>query len=371
MRIVEVFPFYRNSLHYHKDPGQLPYYLRNCGHDVEIWTYRNNESIDDNDTRVRYLSQKEYRHNSLTDQRIFLKAIAKDAKRIDLLVLFHLTPLSIRLANTYKQRNKNGKVYIRLDGYKMYLDLIYIKRILPGFLRSFFRRKLDCIDLFSVEIDDDYFYLSHIGGLAEKMMYFPDDVDYEFKSTADITKKNKEKIFLSVARLDSAEKNISLAIDAFEKSGLAQSGWRLLLVGPTDNKSLVGLEIPGVEFVGPIYDRKKLCELYAKAYFYVSTSYRESFGISLAEAAYMGCILMSTDVGAARDLTSNFEFGGCLPFDSDKIARILVRYASLDGSILDGISSRQAAHSRRVMDYFKYTKMLLSKLGTGVNSEYD
>ncbi|GEM_PF-1568431 len=362
MRIVEVFPFYRNSLHYHKDPGQLPYYLRNCGHDVEIWTFRNNETVDDNDTRVRYLSQKEYRHNSLTDQRIFVKAIAKDAKRIDLLILFHLTPLSVRLANAYKQRNENGKVYVRLDGYKMYLDLVYIKRIFPEFLRSWFRKKLDCVDLFSVEIEDDFYYLSDMGCLADKIMHFPNDVDYEFKSLAANANTKKEKIFLSVARLDSAEKNISLAIDAFEKSGLAQSGWRLLLVGPTDNKSLVRLEIPGVEFVGPIYDRKKLCEIYAKAYFYVSTSYRESFGISMAEAAYMGCILMSTDVGAARDLTGNFEFGGCLPFDSEKIARILVRYASLDEYVLDDLSNRQAAHSHTVMDYFKYTKKLLSKL---------
>lgn len=64
-----------------------------------------------------------------------------------------------------------------------------------------------------------------------------------------------------------------------------------------------------VKFIGPIYDKSQQWEYYNSAKVFVLTSRWESYGLVLAEARRFGCYLVSTDVGAARDLIGDNENG--------------------------------------------------------------
>lgn len=60
---------------------------------------------------------------------------------------------------------------------------------------------------------------------------------------------------------------------------------------------------------GNIEDKNLLYDYYNKAKVFLFTSRRENFGIVLVEVLRFGDCIITTDVGAAKDITNNREIG--------------------------------------------------------------
>ena len=137
----------------------------------------------------------------------------------------------------------------------------------------------------------------------------------------------KEKIIIQVARFGTYQKNTELLLDVL--SSVELNGWKVILAGPIETVEqdfqkkidLFFLQFPNlhnkISFVGNINNREELFSLYKRSAVYINTSRWESFGISMLEAAYFNNYLISTDVGAARDIVHDYKYGEIL-FEGDK-----------------------------------------------------
>ena len=146
----------------------------------------------------------------------------------------------------------------------------------------------------------------------------------------------KENIILSTARIGAEEKNTMMLLEAFKNIPVEiRKGWKLRLVGPIEDGFLdlykkflnenSGLE-DSIELVGNVDDREALFNEYKKAKIFSLTSDFESFGISFIEAAALGDIIVSTDVGIAYEIVN--KSGGILvkPGDEKALTEGLINY---------------------------------------------
>ena len=80
-----------------------------------------------------------------------------------------------------------------------------------------------------------------------------------------------------------------------------------------------------VVFTGEIGDKRRMEAEYRQAKVFCLTSAWESFGIVLVEALRNGCFILSTNVGAANDLTCAGNFGDLFPVgDAEQLAKLLM-----------------------------------------------
>lgn len=106
-----------------------------------------------------------------------------------------------------------------------------------------------------------------------------------------------------------------MLLNAFAKiKNIQDLGWKLRIVGPIE----VGFqeyidkffkEYPNikelVEFTGEISNREELFKEYEKSKIFSLTSKFESFGIAFIEAAALGNVIVSTDVGIAKEIVAD------------------------------------------------------------------
>ena len=64
-----------------------------------------------------------------------------------------------------------------------------------------------------------------------------------------------------------------------------------------------------ISFTGAIYDKEELSWLYESSQTLLFTSRFESFALVFLEAAFHGLYIMTTEVGAAKDITQNGQLG--------------------------------------------------------------
>lgn len=112
-------------------------------------------------------------------------------------------------------------------------------------------------------------------------------------------------------------KNPLLLLEAFERSGLAAQGWRLILktqhldAAGSDPALLAAFRqrlaaaqqaIPdAVQLINQPLPTAELSSLYARAAIVASPHSGEGFGLTLAEAMAQGCLVVATDHGGSRD----------------------------------------------------------------------
>jgi glycosyltransferase involved in cell wall biosynthesis len=113
-----------------------------------------------------------------------------------------------------------------------------------------------------------------------------------------------DKFFLFVGSLEK-RKNLTGLIRAFEKTGLANEGYSLKIVGMDGNGSgeirELSRKVVGVELLGFVAERV-LVELYANCRAFVYPSFWEGFGMPLLEAMAHGCVCVSTESGASPEV---------------------------------------------------------------------
>jgi glycosyltransferase involved in cell wall biosynthesis len=156
----------------------------------------------------------------------------------------------------------------------------------------------------------------------KKVVMIPNPIP--FKSDEGVDFSLKQKSILYTGRIH-PEKGLDILINAFAL--LKNNDWKLLLVGPYSidaggggKKYLDTLKAltngTNVEFKEPIYDIKKLNQLYARASIFVYPSIAEkgeTFGLSPLEAMSWGCATVVSDLECFKDFIKH-DFNG-LCFD--------------------------------------------------------
>jgi glycosyltransferase involved in cell wall biosynthesis len=135
----------------------------------------------------------------------------------------------------------------------------------------------------------------------------------------------REKIILFVGRVH-PEKGVHILVEAFAKGARTVfADWKLMIVGPTDEKHggggasyLVDLKRfaanagDKIIFRGPIFDQTELEQALraARIFVYPSLAERgESFGLAPLEAMAQGCAVFVSDLACFHDFIRNGETG--------------------------------------------------------------
>lgn len=275
----------------------------------------------------------------------FLWYLFWNARKIDLLMCFHYTLYTELLVCMYKFLNPHGKAYVKLDlNYRTLREPdIETKCSLKYWMKNYFSKIFSrCVDKVSCETSQA-FELLHGNELpsslsrynfGDKLVLMPNGFDEETFQSYHIQEKTfeeKENLIITVGRLGTPEKNTDMFLRALSQVDLKD--WKVDLIGPVENSFQPVIDaffrdnpdkIRNVVFTGAIYDKQKLWEYYNRAKVFVLSSRWESYALVLNEAKRFRNYLLSTDVGAFRDLSANGKYGTSIPIDDDKrLAEVL------------------------------------------------
>lgn len=366
LRYCVLFPEAKN-VHLIKDVGMIAYKLCNL-YDISsrIACY-NNDSYEYANTILKGLEldfiESKF-NNDILDGALYLR---KKGRNIDVLQLFHVTLRSVVYALVYKHCNKKGRIFLKLDCTEELIEKI---RNLSGAGRKAFNFFFNKVDLIGVEQKK---LLGEIRELLPdfqtKIQYIPNGIDYNLLNVENINPNEKENIILQVGRIGSEEKNSEMLVEAFIKmKDVGSSNWRLKFVGEVTESFKAYLahvfekkpELAArIECTGPVYDRNKLMEIYKEAKIFCLTSHFESFGIALMEAAACGDVIISTDVGIAREFTIN---GGEIVEDGDVEGLSKVLYEYTHSREISEISRKNMALVKDNYDWNVIVERLYKKL---------
>lgn len=323
-------PFELEKSFLYKDVALMPYYLgKEYNLNIDIVYFNNLCELDKfrNINFIKVKKSKWYKFISKIDKFgiynniNFIKYLLKKNKKIDYLMLFHLDFGKIIIVWLYKILNKKGKIYIKLD---IDTRTLSNKRINTKLKKIFFKHILtNNIDLISAETTQAYTYIKKNGlfgvDISKKINYIPNGFDNEKideKIISQIKFENKRNIMITVGRLGTEQKNNELLLEALKKVDL--ENWEVILIGPYTDEFKTHFEKymnsnninkQRIKLIGNITDKQLLYDYYIKAKVFILTSRWESFALVLGEALKFGCYIISTDVGAARDMTRNGTIG--------------------------------------------------------------
>lgn len=317
------------KIHLYKDVGLVPYYLgKEYDLDVDI-VYCNKEKKeipkkfrDISLIEIPYYKTwkiiKKIEKFQFFENINFYKYLLKNAKKINYLMFFHMTVEKFFLIFLYKYLNPNGKIYLKLDMSEKSIKNLNKKRI------GFFRKKmLEKIDLISCESKDSFIEINQNGfnkiKINDKISLVFNGFDEEYLIRNKIKIKSfeeKENIMITVGRIGTEQKNNEMLLAALTNIDL--KNWKIYIIGPFTKKFKIKYDEfiknnqdkkENVILIGNIEDKNLLYDYYNKAKIFLLTSRWESFGIVLSEALRFGDYIISTNVGAAKDITDNGRIG--------------------------------------------------------------
>ena len=334
-----------------KDNGMIPIYMsEKLGYNSKILTVNLKNDLPDNERGVEFIKVKRkfsflsnfaYWTKLVKRYNIF-KYLIKNAKNIDVLMLFHVSRCSYWYAYFYKKLNPNGFVYVKADfNLAVYQKEWNIVNSKPESFREFFRKRresaeynkrkklIPLTDLISYESLEAYEFMkdSYAGiDTKGKTIYLPNGYDNEIIDKIKVkTLEEKENIILTVGRLGTEPKNTELLLETLKEIDL--KNWKVYLVGSIDKKFINYKEnffrenpqlIDKIIFTGEIKDREELYSYYNRAKVFVLPSKLESFGIVMVEAMAFGNYIITSNTCAAKDITNNNEIGKIVEIDSKK-----------------------------------------------------
>ena len=334
-----------------KDNGMIPIYMsEKLGYESKILTVNLKNDLPDNERGVEFIKVKRkfsflsnfaYWTKLVKRYNIF-KYLIKNAKNIDVLMLFHVSRCSYWYAYFYKKLNPNGFVYVKADfNLAVYQKEWNIVNSKPESFREFFRKRresteynkrkklIPMTDLISYESLEAYEFMkdSYAGiDTKGKTIYLPNGFDDEIIDKIKVrTLEEKENIILTVGRLGTEPKNTELLLKTLKEIDL--KNWKVYLVGSIDKKFINYKEnffrenpqlIDKIIFTGEIKDREELYSYYNRAKVFVLPSKWESFGIVMVEAMAFGNYIITSNTCAAKDITNNNEIGRIIEIDSKK-----------------------------------------------------
>lgn len=310
-----------------KDVGMIPYTLSK-EYESKIITY-DNEEYSYLDTILKSENFNiECLEKTDNEKKDIVKYIKSNAKKIDILQLYHLRyNILPSYIFYYKLYNPSGKVYLKLDANNEFIDFLIKRRgILPSIRRLYVKILFKFIDIISIETKRNYKLLMNSNLLSkDKLLYLPNGIQ---KTDKNVT--NKEPVILYVGYVEKKNKSIDMLLNAVKDIDLRE--WKVVLVGEIldDMKEFIDnyfLENPHLKdkviFKGYISDKNILSEEYAKSSIYCCSSRKESFGISTLEAAYHGNYIISTKVGGSPDILEQTGYGVLIEHDVEKLRKTI------------------------------------------------
>jgi len=324
MKITLLFDRLRN-LHLLKDVGMVPYLLgKEMGCDAEVVGYKNDEEwpyLDSPlaDLNVRFIGDRfvGYRKSYLW--------LWRNARDIDILILFHICTPSIYQGLIYKLRNPGGYLYLKADIASEqvgYAALLQKNNLLSGPKRWLLVKALMAkIDLVSVECSRTYQKVRAIP--RNKLLHIPNCfwrglADYY--GVTQLPYSEKANRILLVARHGSHEKNSELMLEALRLIPSSRlEGWEICLVGTATDAFCQALArfqadrpdlVSQVRLLGELTDKKALLDLYAGSKLLVLPSRKDSFPLVCCEALYFGnALIMTRELTSSVDLTDGERAG--------------------------------------------------------------
>ena len=324
------------NIELYKDVGLVPYYLSDRYMIKSDIIYSNEKKIEIVE-KFRNIKLKELKYYNfgkvikkidkfkIFENISFYRYLLKEAKRINYLMLFHLTLDKFFLILFYKFINKKGKVYLKLDirsdSIKFYNQ--NFKNIFRKIQKKILQNILKKVNLISCETKECFDEIRQKGlcnlDIFDKLAYIPNGFDEEYLIENNIKVKKfeeKENIMITVGRIGTEPKNNEMLLKVIDKMNLKD--WKIYIIGPyteefkeyyddfikndPDKKSKVIL-------VGNIEDKNLLYDYYNRAKVFLLTSRWEGFAIVYPEALRFGNYIITTDVGGAKDITNNGEIG--------------------------------------------------------------
>lgn len=312
-----------------KDVGLIPYGMQRFGYYDAYITVRNDREypyLNDEVAGLKPWVMPYYTGSYRLDAWIF---VFLNARKIDVLNLYHTTLVSAVACFLYKLRNPRGLVYLKLDGGHTKEESVWWKRIFRGYAMMHG-------DYVSAEIEKRRDAVAESWGRGIDLVrnpYHPEEL------RPIVPFAQRKNVVMTVGRLGTPPKNSKLLLEAFRLAAPTLGGWTLLMVGPLEKKGCDFekyvedwfAQYPEmrdrVQFVGNIEDRERLGDLYEKAKVFVLCSRWESYGIAMMEAALKGDFLICSDLESLRELTDDFNFAGHFPSeDAVALSEQLVYY---------------------------------------------
>lgn len=324
-----------SDFHLFKDVALVPLMLgKALGYHVTFVCHQLNE-----DLLHTYFPTASFDSISLENYDIeLLNYIFAYGKEINLVFAFGPYPSYLSILSAYKHTNPRGKVYMKLDVNRYWLQSL----LQCNYTKSLF----SLCDFISSESRNIAASLSH--NYKMPIYYMPNGY-YSFFPSQPVTFSEKENIILSVGRLGSCCKQTHILIEAFLKAHLPD--WQLRLVGPIDDSLRPLLDVykqtpyfnDHVTFTGPISDKSLLEAEYAKAKLFCSTSNVECCAHVFAEAAKYGCYIISTDVDGVYDLTLQQRYSTITSIDNvTQIANAFIEVCANSALLKDTCTHYQA-----------------------------
>ena len=338
-----------------KDLGSIPYFMHHqFGYRSKVVCHKNDEQYFYLESEARGLEIEFLKRVKLPLLNLSpILYLFKNAWKIDILNLYHLSFESSVYGIIYKMFNPGGVLYLKTD-----LGVVAFGRYASHKNHHFFlpravefaarwilqelviRVLIGISSVVSTETTPGLNLLhARYGAHCKKIIYIPDGtVDRKGDSRFENIKKVKENIICTVGRIGAPEKNNRMLLDACTK--LKFYGWKVVMVGNVEHNFQMEIDEvfrlhPGLHekvlFPGFVADREQLEEYYLRSKVFCLTSDWESFGIVLVEALMAGCFIVTTRIPSGNDITDNGKYGRLVDFgNSDMLAGILQKIINGD-----------------------------------------
>jgi len=277
--------------------------------------------------------------------RAVIRHVWKNARRIQVLLLFNHTRETMILGLLYKLLNPRGFLYLKLDANETWLEGEVRRKESSWFvfMHDFLLPQLWATfvpDLLTAESEVSMRnYLRLHPWCRKRLKLLPNGVDDTWLSAngfGEIDREGKEDLMIYVGRIGTEQKNTEMLLDALEFCDLGS--WKVVLVGPVEESFRERVEAffrrkpelrNKVEMAGDIRDRRDLYAWYRRAKVFCTTSRWEGFSLALIDALHFGCHIVSTPVSSIEDILDHGSIG--------KVVRTGTDLAGELGAIFSGV----------------------------------
>lgn len=331
MKFVTLF-LPTENIHLTKDVGMIPYMMyKKYNYDSGIACYNNGDyphlSKEVSGLKLEWVTKKTGK--MVVDGSLY---ILKNARKIDVLNVFHLEIKTLLWIMLYKILHPAGKVYLKLDAENEIKKMKFKRFNLKHIFKLWSLKKCNLISVETKEIAN---FINQ--NWPVKVVYIPNGF-YDYGKKEEIKFEGKKNKICHVARIGTKQKATNVLLEGFRKASKNLPDWQLEMVGPIESDFLPIIEkfskdfpdiAKKINYHGAVYDKERLNHFYSESKIFGMSSLHESFGIVFVEALKNGCTILTSAIDSADDLTDNQRLGKIYPIsDSDALAQNLEELAN-------------------------------------------
>ncbi|WP_166668856.1 glycosyltransferase family 4 protein [Thiohalophilus thiocyanatoxydans] len=354
--------------------GMIPYTLyKHYGYDAEVLTYRNGEyPYIENELKglkIRFLPHFFSKKFKLP----FFWYLARNAGKIDVLMVYNVKKRPIYYGLVYKLFNPKGFLYSKADTALPAFTFYVEKAFLPY---KFYMRALGKLFLKkcnAVSFESSQPYQNNKQVTADKKLLIPCGFDPDIVKNLSVRERNfsdKENIVLHVARMGSHQKNTEHLVRSVAKMQIPDD-WRFVFIGSQTAefrrfRETFVREHPDLEdrmeFHEHIQSKAELYDFYSRAKIFCLPSRTESFGNVLVEALYFGNAIAATEtIPSVQDLADKGNNGIMFTLEPNDLAQQLERLM-LDPERLASMSSSARDYAEKHLNWKNTLRPLHEKI---------